>query len=607
MGFLGKIFCFWRKKKKKIRDTRKDVPKELLTFYTQPADFVADFFEVDIHKGLTDSQVDASRRKWGENILQKKGGVKLWQIVFHNFVNFMSGVLFVAFVLSMATEQWTEAGVVMFIIVINALIGTIQEFKSEKTMAALQKMSSPTSRVLRNGEKTEIYSSEIVPGDIVLLREGDKLPADMRLFDVVTLECDEALLTGESLPVEKTIEPLEEEDTALGDRTNVAFMSSSITKGKGKGIVVYTGQRTEIGMIADSVSKNKKDGTDLEKRMMRLGLILAGSALLAVIAVMIAWWQNDTGPIYPEGLEIAVSTAVALIPEALVPVITLTLTLGVRRMYKHKAIVRKLNSLEQLGGITDGCSDKTGTLTQGKMVATDLWIPPHRRYEIDGKGFDPSTGTIKLKGEDIPRYSIDTRRVSMSVEKVGRMSLSHEAVRPSVDIPRPSVDIPRPSIERARMSIDKAGRPSTDRGRMSTDGRGRPSTDGRSRPSTDGRGRPSTDGRSRPSTDGRARPSTDKSRQSGEGRRSAVIERVRKSVDVRRPSTEHTRLMDESDDSDSDGREEDAVVDLVPDNDRTLHMAMLISSLCNSSGIQLRPPDEVKEEGNKRVWWKPWT
>lgn len=188
-------------------------------------------------------------------------------------------------------------------------------------------------------------------------------------------------------------------DVPLGDRTNVAFMSSTVSKGRGKGIVVCTGQRTELGKIADSIASQSKDKTKLEKRMNWLGIILAIVALIAVGCVLMGLWGWETLDTYPDGLQVAVATAVAIIPEALLPVITLCLTLGVRRMALKKALVRKLGSLEQLGNVSDICSDKTGTLTQGKMVATDMWLPAHTShyFSITGKGFDPTEGYLVRK------------------------------------------------------------------------------------------------------------------------------------------------------------------------------------------------------------------
>lgn len=419
-------------------------------------DEVADLLETSPVSGL--SPAEAARRLdvYGPNQLRKSEGVKFYMLVVRHLFNFMSFVLFAAFVMACVTQQWIDAGVVAFLIFINTIIGVSQEYKSEKTMEALKKMASPTSLVIRGraDNAVEISSSEIVPGDLVLLSQGDRIPADLRLVEVVELECDEALLTGESIPVEKTIAALvpkdiessaktgqtnddvtykpEAPDVPLGDRTNVAFMSSTVSKGRGKGIVVHTGQRTELGKIADSIASQSKDKTKLEKRMNWLGITLAIVALIAVGCVLMGLWGWETLDTYPDGLQVAVATAVAIIPEALLPVITLCLTLGVRRMALKKALVRKLGSLEQLGNVSDICSDKTGTLTQGKMVATDMWLPAHTShyFSITGKGFDPTEGYIVRK--DRRFEDEDELDESPDLDETGDKASTHER-SPSAD------------------------------------------------------------------------------------------------------------------------------------------------------------------------------
>lgn len=392
----------WVLCRKRNKKPRKEIIDEYTYFYTLSYEDIAAKLETSLENGLTSDEVARRKGIYGPNRLNQKSGPSFFKILFHHLFNFMSFVLFAAFVLAMVTLQYIDGGVIAFIIVINTVIGVSQEWKSQKTMEALKKMSSPTSRVIRDGQEgaVQIPSDELVPGDIVILKQGDKVPADIRLFEVTYLECDEALLTGESIPVKKKIEALEEEDTPLGDRKNVVFMSSVVSKGAGKGIVVRTGQKTQLGRIADSVSTAKKQKTQLEKKMTWLGVILAVIAVIGIGLVLLGLWVHDTMALYPEGLQVGVTTAVALIPEALVPVITLTLTLGVRRMAKQNAIVRKLNALEQLGNITDICSDKTGTLTQGKMVATNLWLPPNLTYCCTGKGFNPNSGGIFVQEPD---------------------------------------------------------------------------------------------------------------------------------------------------------------------------------------------------------------
>jgi len=442
--------------------------QRLTRYHALAVDEVADLLQTSTDSGL--SPAEAARRLgvYGPNQLRKSEGVKFYMLVVRHLFNFMSFVLFAAFVMACVTQQWIDAGVVAFLIFINTIIGVSQEYKSEKTMEALKKMASPTSLVIRGGadNAVEISSSEIVPGDLVLLGQGDRIPADMRLVAVVELECDEALLTGESIPVEKTIAALvpkeiespaktgqtnddtgkpEAPDVPLGDRTNVAFMSSTVSKGRGKGIVVHTGQRTELGKIADSIASQSKDKTKLEKRMNWLGIILAIVALIAVGCVLMGLWGWDTLETYPDGLQVAVATAVAIIPEALLPVITLCLTLGVRRMALKKALVRKLGSLEQLGNVSDICSDKTGTLTQGKMVATDMWLPAHtcHYFSITGKGFDPTEGYIVRKD----RRFEDEDELDESPDETGDKASTHE--RP------PSVD----DVEMQQITTYDGGRP----------------------------------------------------------------------------------------------------------------------------------------------------
>eukprot|EP01089_Gocevia_fonbrunei_P016574 TRINITY_DN5172_c0_g1_i1.p1 TRINITY_DN5172_c0_g1~~TRINITY_DN5172_c0_g1_i1.p1 ORF type:complete len:306 (-),score=48.51 TRINITY_DN5172_c0_g1_i1:365-1282(-) len=295
---------FSRKKSKITIDPYKDVPTELVEFYTHTTAEIAEIFNVDIYKGLTDTAVEESRKKWGSNILKQKGGKRLYQIIWGQLSNILFLILLCAFAASLATQQWIDSGVILFVIAVNALIGITQEYKSERTMEALKKMSSPSSRVLRNGDKITIPSDEIVPGDIVLLASGDKVPADLLLTYVSALESDEKLLTGESVPVTKDTEPTPA-DTPLGDRSNCAFMSAVITKGKARGIAVFTGQRTELGKIAQSISKAEKQVTQLEKRMKWLAIILAITAIISVGLVLLGLWLHDTVPMYPEGLEVA--------------------------------------------------------------------------------------------------------------------------------------------------------------------------------------------------------------------------------------------------------------------------------------------------------------
>jgi Na+-exporting ATPase len=302
--------------------------------------------------------------------------------------------------------------------IINSAIGFYQEYKGEKTMEALKNMSSPISRVLRNHEIELIPTREVVPGDIVYLEEGDICPADMRLCQAVNLELDEALLTGESLPVSKFSEPIVDDTNAIGvgDRKNMAFMNTIVTKGRGHGIVISSSLCTEIGKIAESLSDDNKDTgpppgvnpvwwkvqgwlgwhskTPLQVTMDKLMYALLGVAIVLGVVVF-----ATAGFVFSESLLLyAVSVGVAILPEGLPAVVTVTMSVGVARMAKQKAIVRRLNALEALGQVTNICSDKTGTLTEGKMVVTRFWVGG-KEYDVDGKGLLPQ-GDIVLKGTD---------------------------------------------------------------------------------------------------------------------------------------------------------------------------------------------------------------
>lgn len=290
--------------------------------------------------------------------------------------------------------------------IINTAISFIQEYRGEKTMEALKSMSSPTARVMRNHDLQQIPTRELVPGDLCHLEEGDIVPADLRLIDSVNLEIDEGALTGESLPVSKHARPVPA-DSAIGDRKSLAFMNTIVTKGRGRGICIGTSLCTEIGSIAASLTERKgkprpagtsklawtiqgifgwRDKTELQVSMDQLMYIL----LLCAIVLGIVVFAVDGMRFSPALLLYAVSVGVALIPEGLPAVITITMSSAVARMAKQKAIVRKLNALEALGSVTDICSDKTGTLTEGKMTATRYWIgATNNDYKVSGRGISP--------------------------------------------------------------------------------------------------------------------------------------------------------------------------------------------------------------------------
>ena len=342
-------------------------------------------------------------------------------------------VLILAMALSYGVTDYVEGGVITAVIALNVAIGFYQEFRAEKEMDSLRSLSSPSAAVVRHGSEMTVPSGEVVPGDIISIKTGDTVPADLRMFEVMNLECDEAILTGEALPVAKEVDfeikHGDKESCGVGDRLNIAYSSSVVTKGRGRGIVVYTGMSTAIGGIAASMQGKKRkpnrsmsrnhgalqnvkgaglriwdsigeflgltNGTPLQRKLSKLAYVLFGFALILAIIVFGANKFNVTS----EVAIYAISTGIAIIPESLIAVLTITMVVGMTEMRKRKVVVRQLTALEALGGVTNICSDKTGTLTQGKMVTRRVWIPGVGIYSLENSDdpSNPTGGNVTLK------------------------------------------------------------------------------------------------------------------------------------------------------------------------------------------------------------------
>lgn len=379
--------------------------------------------------GLSSDTAKSRLEEFGKNDLGDGEGVSPLKIIIAQVANAMTMVLILAMAVSFSIRSWIEGGVVAFVIALNIIVGFFQEYSAEKTMDSLRSLSSPTGNVVRNGDSMVIPSGEIVPGDLVELKMGDTVPADVRLIETVNFETDEALLTGESLPVRKDEDAVFDDKTGPGDRLNVAYSSSTVTKGRAKGIVFATGTFTEIGAIASALRKKdsrvrpvkrKPDGTakphryleaytltltdaigrflgvnkgtPLQKKLSKLAILLFFIAILCAIIVLGANQFSDK----QEVIIYAVATGLSMIPASLVVVLTITMAAGTKRMVQRNVIVRNLRSLEALGAVTDICSDKTGTLTQGKMVARKAWIPCMGTYTVDtsSEPFNPTVGHL---------------------------------------------------------------------------------------------------------------------------------------------------------------------------------------------------------------------
>ncbi|KAF9933858.1 Na+ ATPase [Linnemannia zychae] len=365
------------------------------SFHTFTVDQTAQYYTTSITEGLSSSEAADRLKKYGPNELQGDGGVKWYKVLWRQVANALVVILLIATALAFATGDFAEGGVILFIIIMNAAIGFWQEFNAEQTMEALRNMSSPTSQVIRDETRCTIPNNQAVPGDIMIFEDGDVIGADCRLFEIFNLETDEALLTGESLPVQKNLELIENPDEDLGDRLNMVFASTTVVKGRAKGIVTSTGMKTQIGKIATTLmSVDSDEQTPLQKRLNRMAYFVFLAALVLVLIVFAVhnFKYSKEVAIY------AISVSIAIIPEGLVAVVTLTMAFGVTRMAEVKAIVRRLSSLESLGAVTNICSDKTGTLTQSKMVAVRMWLPSEGFYRITGTGFVPE-GDIFRQGE----------------------------------------------------------------------------------------------------------------------------------------------------------------------------------------------------------------
>ncbi|KAL5001381.1 hypothetical protein BDV10DRAFT_199253 [Aspergillus recurvatus] len=411
---------------------------------------VLEQLSTDADDGLTSAEARSRLETRGHNRLEEGEGLSIGKILLRQIANAMMLVLILAMAVSFGIQSWIEGGVIAGIIGLNIVVGFFQEYSAEKTMASLQTLTTPSGTVSRDGSTAVIPAIEIVPGDIVEVKTGEMIPADLRLIEVVNFETDEALLTGESLPVQKDSEATFEEDTGPGDRLNIAYSSSTVTRGRARGIAIATGMHTEIGKIASALrasgqkrrpvklgpsGETKKRwyvqawlltstdtigrflgvnvGTPLQRKLSRLAVALFGVAVVFAVVVMSAnYWRDNN-----EVILYAVATGLSMIPACLVVVLTITMAVGTKRMVQRHVIVRKLSSLEALGAVTNICSDKTGTLTQGKMIVKQAWVPSRGTYSFEGASepFNPTVGEISFQG--LAPRSINEEKTTAETKK----------------------------------------------------------------------------------------------------------------------------------------------------------------------------------------------
>jgi P-type Ca2+ transporter type 2C len=398
--------------------------------HAKPIDAVVREFQTDLDKGLSGEEARQRLAKYGVNELTERPRPGFLALLWGQFNNYLVIILIVAAVIALLLGEYVDAVAIMCIVVLNAIIGVVQESKAEQAIEALKKMAAPNAQVIRDGHQMTAPARELVPGDVVLLDAGNYVPADMRLTTTVNLKVEEASLTGESVPVEKNARLVLDQEVPLGDRRNAAFLGTLITYGRGKGLVTGTGMRTQIGLIAEMIQSYQEEDTPLQQKLEHLGKVL-GTACLAICAIVLIYglardthlmeafrdgfldyWAAEKKDII-NILLTALSLAIAAVPEGLPAIVTICLALGMQQMIKRHALIRKLPAVETLGCATVVCSDKTGTLTQNEMTVVQGWAGgkrfrvtgegynPHGQFLIEGKPFDPRTdpdATVLLHG-----------------------------------------------------------------------------------------------------------------------------------------------------------------------------------------------------------------
>jgi len=364
-------------------------------WHTLPVDAVMLRLDSTPH-GLAEGEVERRFARYGPNELQAAGGISPWAILFEQFKNVLIIILLFATAISAFLGQGVEAIAIAVIVLFAVVLGFIQEYRAERAIEALRQMAAPTVTVIRDGQEVEIPARELVPGDLILLHAGDKVAADARLVESINLKVDEAALTGESVPVAKNTEALRGEDMALGDRDNMVFGGTIATYGRGHAVVVATGMGTQFGRIAEMLQSVETGKTPLQQNLDKVGRVLGQAAVVIVAAVVAVGMLRDQ-PLL-EMFIFGIALAVAAVPEALPAVVTISLAIGVQRMVKRNALVRRLPAVEALGSTSVICSDKTGTLTKDEMTVRKLHTAA-RTTTISGSGYEPegeflSSGTV---------------------------------------------------------------------------------------------------------------------------------------------------------------------------------------------------------------------
>jgi len=393
------------------------MPMKKQEYHFASLDQAALDLETRLDTGLTAEQAQTRLGEYGTNELLERPRPGFLKMLLDQFNNFLIIILIAAALISLLIGEVLDASAIMAIVVLNAALGVIQESKAEEALAALKKMAAPAALVLRDGSQVSVPARELVPGDVVMLEAGNYVPADLRLIQAVNLRIEEASLTGESVPTNKDADVVLDQDIPLGDRRNSAFMGTVVAYGRGRGLVTATGMHTQIGLIAEMLQTYQDETTPLQEKLDQLGRWLGIAALAICGFILFFGIARDTGPatIVNQGLAAylspsnretimelfmtAVSLAIAAVPEGLPAVVTICLALGMQRMARRNALIRKLPAVETLGSATVICSDKTGTLTQNKMMVVQGWAGG-KTFQVTGEGYRP-TGSFSYDGQPL--------------------------------------------------------------------------------------------------------------------------------------------------------------------------------------------------------------
>jgi len=389
-----------------------DAPSDLAeTWHTSSLDKTVRRLQTDAARGLTNAEAARRLGQYGPNTLAQAQGRSALAIFVHQFKSLIVALLIAATAVAFALGENIEAVAILIVIVLNAVIGFLTEWKAERTLSALQKQTVPVAHVVREGAERQIPAAELVPGDLVVLAAGARVPADGRVAESVRLQIEEAALTGESHAVTKATDPLPDKDAALGDRLNMAFMGTTITDGRGRLLVTATGARTEMGKIGILIDEATTRATPLEQKLARLGRLLIAIVLGLCAVIVLAGWLRGNSFLYM--VEVGISLAIAAVPEGLPAVATMTLAIGMQRMARMGALIRRLPAVETLGSTTVICTDKTGTLTKNEMTVS-AFVLDGRRIEVTGTGYAPA-GTFQDNGKPVDPRSDDHLALALRI------------------------------------------------------------------------------------------------------------------------------------------------------------------------------------------------